>query len=652
MLTRSTRLIALIIGLLGSACLERELTPLTPCLVSGVTSSNSIDNIDKIDLLFVVDNSSSMREEQDSLRRQLPKLIRTLTSGERSPDDPRRFQAIKDLHLGVVSTDMGTPGIAGIEGCDPNGGDDGRLQNLGRMPGCAASYPSFLSFRAGADPDAFSNDFTCVAMLGTGGCGFEQQLEAPLKALWPSVYTDAMGNVVAKNPVTFAATSEQGLLGRGDVAPSLGGNGGFLRNDPKTGLSLIAIVLVTDEEDCSSRRYDHLVPPELLSPDSPLASQDMNLRCHLNKQNLYDVRNRYLPAFQALRPGRPDLVLFAAISGVPVDLVSSDARQNVDFSDPEQRDAYYAGILNDGRMTEAVDPGTAPGSGNGNLVPSCVRPAAAPGGKPQTALPPRRIVELAQAFGENGVVQSICQDDFGPAMDVIIDAIAAHLQSVCLPRPLVRKADGQVRCHVVWELPKPGAAPETTITRCEDAPAFLKPVGPGRAATNESGGQNCEVQQLALTSSALPAGLEGWYYDDFSEDLVRACQADRLQRVAYTHAAKPPTGVVEKLECLNEVQRVPVPRDDLDSSAEQPEIGDDCGNAIAGSGQTPRRCELRLRDGSVDPALFCHGERNVCVLGCASANDCPAGWECDARAASVAAGGGGAFCVNPTCVGE
>jgi hypothetical protein len=45
-----------------------------------------------------------------------------------------------------------------------------------------------------------------------------------------------------------------------------------------------------------------------------------------------------------------------------------------------------------------------------------------------TAYPPRRIVEVARGFGKNGFVQSICQDDFAPAMDLLITRIAQALE--------------------------------------------------------------------------------------------------------------------------------------------------------------------------------------------------------------------------------
>src|SRR5688572_25247262 len=75
------------------------------CVTSKVTAEIAVTNNDKIDLLFVVDNSASMAEEQASLREQFPRLISVLTTGERA--DGSTFPAARELHLGVVSSDMG-----------------------------------------------------------------------------------------------------------------------------------------------------------------------------------------------------------------------------------------------------------------------------------------------------------------------------------------------------------------------------------------------------------------------------------------------------------------------------------------------------------------------------------------------------------------
>jgi hypothetical protein len=317
-------------------------------------------------------------------------LIEQLTRGERYPDDPSPFTPISDLHIGVVSSDMGIPGY-NFGSCDANGGDDGRLQHTAQ-PGvgrtCDAAYPPFLSYQDGVpNPEKLAQDFACVALLGTGGRGFEEQLEAPFKALSPATYHDASGDLVP-NPTEFLATVEGDPQSRGDTS-SLG----FLRDD-----SLLMIVVVTDEDDCSVRDTEHLRKPQDLPSDNPYKVEDINLRCPLNPEFDYDVLTRYYDGFRGLRPGHEDRVVFAAIAGVPVDLVDPAALAAVDFSDPSARDAFYDRVLDDPRMQIAVDPDSEPGSGNGNIKPVCAR--GVPGETElATAYPGRRIATLAKAFG-------------------------------------------------------------------------------------------------------------------------------------------------------------------------------------------------------------------------------------------------------------
>ena len=53
--------------------------------------------------------------------------------------------------------------------------------------------------------------------------------------------------------------------------------------------SLVAIVLVTDEEDCSMSSTEFALPTTQLTMDSPYYKQDINLRCFYNPDKLYDV---------------------------------------------------------------------------------------------------------------------------------------------------------------------------------------------------------------------------------------------------------------------------------------------------------------------------------------------------------------------------
>lgn len=380
--------------------------------------------IEQLDLLFVVDNTNSMFGEQQSLQAVLPKFIKALTTGV-GGSSQQQFPPVRDVHIGVVSADMGTPAID-FNNCRADGGDDGRLQHAAHGSGCDASYPLFLSY--GPDTDAaraqLEQDFSCIAALGTGGCGFEQTLESAFKALWPSVYEDASGKVVQPNPFSFLSTTPEGMRGRGDVPEAQGGNLGFLRNGPQSP-SLIAIVVLTDEDDCSMSDSHPLSPNNQLPEDDPIRMQDMNLRCYYNKDKLYSITNRYLNGLHELRPNDPRRVVFAAITGVPADLVDAPARAGIDFSQANARGAFYDRILNDPRMQEVIDPSTGPGSGQGNLKPSCLRVDAT--GQPSTAFPPRRIVELARGFGAQGMVQSICQDDFTSAADAVVELIARQL---------------------------------------------------------------------------------------------------------------------------------------------------------------------------------------------------------------------------------
>ena len=383
-----------------------------------------------------------------------------------------------------------------------------------------------------------------MSALGTGGCGFEQQLEAGFKALWPKQALDAAGKVIMPNPYRFIATTEEGTWGRGDTPNEQGGNAGFSRGGPDDP-SLLVVVLLTDEEDCSVKNTEHLKPNNQLPEDSPYRKEDINLRCYYHKEFLYDIRERYLKGLQRLRPGREDLVVFSAIVGVPPDLVSRGVLQSTDFSDTAAREAFYDAILSDARMQEVIDPSTSPGSGQGNLSPSCVRAQA--DGTVSTAYPPRRIVELARGFGKNGMVQSICQDDFTPALDSIIDTMAKPLAEMCMAEKLKREPDGKVSCTLYWELPPESLRiSNATPVHC-DALGEL-PDTEAEVGVTASGGERCPIRQLAVRDGQAAQGT-GWYYDDFTSDLDRLCAGNLSRRIAFTEGARAPQGVSVKVDC-------------------------------------------------------------------------------------------------------
>lgn len=369
-----------------------------------------------MDLLFVVDNSSTMREEQALLRAELPKMMRALTSGDHDQDGVAEAPSITDLHAGVVSTDMGLPGIGGIDAC-AGFGDDGILNNVpgSEISGCASRYPSFLSYRPeDGTPEEAAADLVCLASLGTEGCGFEQQLEAPLKALWPS----------SDERVVFVGDEVDAVTGgHGD-----NWNAGFL-HDVRETPSVLAIVLLTDEDDCSSHTLRHFTPNPYLDEDDPLLDQELALRCYYNPDNLYDV-SRYVNGYKMLREGGEQLVIFGAIVGVPPELLRPQDLAQLEGD--EAWDEFYQNILDAPDMEQRPDPTRTPEQG-GNLTPSCIGDFDGDGNPDSVAYPPRRIVEVARGFGDNGVLGSICDARFSGALDRIVERATAQLGRTCRP---------------------------------------------------------------------------------------------------------------------------------------------------------------------------------------------------------------------------
>ncbi len=188
-------------------CMEREVA-----LVELEHSSEQVDSVDviinrNIDILFVIDDSNSMSEEQDSLATNFDRFINVLNTVE---------GGLPNVHLAVVSTDVGA-GPNGIAGCVGNG-DNGLLQNA-ENSSCGPSdrWIQNIALDDGGRqtnyPGTLAEAFSCIARIGDDGCGFEQPLESMRRALNGS------------NPM----------------------NAGFLRENAK-----LAVIIISDEDDCSA----------------------------------------------------------------------------------------------------------------------------------------------------------------------------------------------------------------------------------------------------------------------------------------------------------------------------------------------------------------------------------------------------------------
>lgn len=161
-----------------------------------------------VDLLFVMDNSGSMAEEQASIAAWAEESLFGVL--ELEPGTPL------NLHIGIVSTDMGS-GPYNISGCSGLG-DNGALHAEPRSAGCEGpTDPYIIDVDDGAGGrttnyiGTLDETFACIARLGIDGCSFEHPLESMRQAF--------------ENPA----------------------NDGFLRDD-----ALLAVIIVSDEDDCSA----------------------------------------------------------------------------------------------------------------------------------------------------------------------------------------------------------------------------------------------------------------------------------------------------------------------------------------------------------------------------------------------------------------
>jgi hypothetical protein len=369
-----------------------EDTPVTDAFTLGDAGPVPVPR--DVDLLFVVDNSGSMAEEQANLILELPRLVQVLATGDLDGDGAEDFTPPESLHVGFVSSDMGGGPTLSVPTCAAGLGDDGILRARSRVTTapCMATYPSgAFEFARTDDPSAFAATLGCVANLGTGGCGFEQQLEAGLKAVTPSAAR--AWTAPGYEPPRFAdgVGTLEALPGHAE-----GANAGFLRPD-----SLFGVVFVTDEEDCSVIDYG------LFETGNPrYSSVPLNLRCHVfgdPAMGIVHPTQRYVDGLLGLRRAPANLV-FSAIVGIPPETEAAAAAGD------------FATVLSNPDMIPR------PNVMGTNLEPSCSTTNG-------VAYPPIRFVQVAaglQAAGANVTVSSICTTSFASAIDGLVTRLAGR----------------------------------------------------------------------------------------------------------------------------------------------------------------------------------------------------------------------------------
>jgi hypothetical protein len=190
----------------------------------------------RTDILFVVDDSGSMREEQQELAANLAQFIDALANA------PVRL----DVHIGVTNTSIDRGGDGATPGEYGTNTTYGTSSGGQPFPGPAGTpYPAGTIVAIHRDPDGATTAGNFEWNAATGTWGGSRILSS-----------GAMS--VAALSSTFKSNVLHGVWGSGKEQPleamrlalqaaDGGVNAGFLRADAR-----LAVVVLTDEDDCSS----------------------------------------------------------------------------------------------------------------------------------------------------------------------------------------------------------------------------------------------------------------------------------------------------------------------------------------------------------------------------------------------------------------
>jgi hypothetical protein len=348
-----------------------------------VLTIKAVQNPD-LDILFVIDDSPTMADKQHAFTAAFPALLAQLSS---LPG------GAPNLHIGVATSDMGTSGSAvttpgpaigqvGNGGCSFFG-KRGELQ-LGGAPISPISRPFIEVARNGTTnvTGTIADAFTQMASVGAGGCGFEQTLAAMRAAF--------------EHP----------------------GNSGFLRDTAN-----LAVVLLTDEDDCS------LLDPQLLGPPSATLGPLSSFRC-----------------FRFGVECTEDVAVDGAKTGCHPRQASEYVEDTAAFRDfllatkgGDARRVMLGAIAGD-TTPVAVEP-RVPG---GTTIPtealahSCTYTTSA---GTAVADPPVRIEALIDSFPGRTNLASVCNEDLAPVATSIGKTIKRLVGDPCLERTIAIPAD-------------------------------------------------------------------------------------------------------------------------------------------------------------------------------------------------------------------
>ncbi len=512
-----TQLLALpvvLVGLLG--CNGHPIKPVEIDNSAVTDAPIALDVNKKVDVLLVLDNSGSMGEEQANLAANFGPFIEKLE------------EAGADYRIGITTTDLGGPNcnnpgrggelimsscldrpdsfvfkeldqyqVACVDNCALGDADLQVQPTAIRPDGELAPRPWIESYNGvsnlpeGVDPLAA---FQCLAPQGISGCGWESTLEAMARAI---------GNMNDPTQPEY----------------------GFLRED-----ALLAVLVVTDEADCSYRggdKRDALFDSgafwaEGMSYATSAVCWNAGTACTGGPSPYDDCRpadydvdgnltddpsaavlhpiSRYVDMLEAVAENKAEgrEVLVSLIAGVPEGY-------------PEQPLVYAASDDVEFQKLFGI------GAGCTSVVD----------GVEQTAVPPVRLRAIAEAFPvSETTIYSVCSADYSSAVADIVEGISKELPPACYPGclldvdPTTEELDYD--CEVVQEVDKD----REILPECEagaggpelpaDADAcWVLLTGDERAPACQVPGKNGEFLLLRRQGVSVPVGAE----------VTAACQA-------------------------------------------------------------------------------------------------------------------------------
>jgi hypothetical protein len=384
------------VALLGTGCPDRTLSRSDPAQFPVLTKVVPVSA--DIDVLFVVDNSGSTQDKQAVFAQNYQNFVAALD----------RFPTGRpNLHVGVVTStvDIGTG--QGTSPCHPASDQNGLLQTASRDPAYVCAPPTTERFlvdvqqpgggRATNYSGSLEDALSCISHVNDNGCGFEAPLEAMKRALDGS-------------------------------RPE---NAGFLRPG-----AFLAIVILTDEDDCSAA-------PGLFAQPADVVGRD-DFRC---AQGSYLCDTPISPSAPGTYTGCR--VRHDGFLNVP----SSYARFLSTVKDP----SLLAVALIAGEPTTTIHTGplTRPFRQDLALLPTC---DATINGNFAIGRPSLRLHEFLESFGNRGLFASVCQADYSQTVEDIGSLLFRAL-SPCL--------EGTLDTDDV-DPTNPGLQPDCAVSELQD----------------------------------------------------------------------------------------------------------------------------------------------------------------------------------------